>query len=95
MRLSRTTDIRQSLVRKSIRKLKNDFLRIFLFVGNFFASSFIMGGDRHDQTIPESYLFGENSDLNWLAPKPTAVIIRKFIKIIYWMLVLLDLVLPP
>jgi hypothetical protein len=31
-----------------------------------------MGGERFDQTIPESYLFGENSDLNWLAPRPTS-----------------------
>jgi hypothetical protein len=54
--------------------------KIFLSLGNFFSSSFIMGGDRHDQSIPESYLFGENSDLNWLAPKPTAVINQKIVK---------------
>ncbi|KAG5672913.1 hypothetical protein PVAND_003001 [Polypedilum vanderplanki] len=40
--------------------------------GNFFSSSFIMGGERFDQASPESYLFGENSDLNWLSSKPTA-----------------------
>lgn len=49
-------------------------------LGNYFSSTFIMGGDRHEMTIPESYLFGENSDLNFLAPKPTAVI-RHSIKI--------------
>lgn len=32
-----------------------------------------MGGERFDQSNPESYLFGENSDLNWFATKPTAV----------------------
>lgn len=46
----------------------------FLFnTGNFFGNSFIMGGERFDQTVPESYLFGENSDLNWLGSKPIAV----------------------
>lgn len=40
--------------------------------GNYFGSSFIMGGERFDQSVPESYLFGENSDLNWLSQKPTA-----------------------
>ncbi|CRL07618.1 CLUMA_CG020583, isoform A [Clunio marinus] len=40
--------------------------------GNFFASSFIMGGERFDQAVPESYLFGENTDLNWLGSKPIA-----------------------
>lgn len=32
-----------------------------------------MGGERFDQAIPESYLFGENPDLNWLGSKPIAV----------------------
>lgn len=32
-----------------------------------------MGGERFDQAIPESYLFGENADLNWLGTKPIAV----------------------
>lgn len=41
--------------------------------GNFFSTSFIMGGERFDQAIPESYLFGENADLNWLGSKPIAV----------------------
>ena len=35
-----------------------------------------MGGERFDQSNPESYLFGENSDLNWFATKPTAVRLR-------------------
>jgi hypothetical protein len=32
-----------------------------------------MGGERFDQPIPESYLFGENADLNFLGCKPIAV----------------------
>ncbi|CAG9808266.1 unnamed protein product [Chironomus riparius] len=40
--------------------------------GNYFSSSFIMGGERFDQSQPEAYLFGENSDLNFLQQKPTA-----------------------
>jgi hypothetical protein len=32
-----------------------------------------MGGERFDQAIPESYLFGENADLNWLGNRPIAV----------------------
>ncbi|CAO1427125.1 unnamed protein product [Diamesa hyperborea] len=41
-------------------------------IGNFFSGHYIMGGERFDQTIPESYLFGENADLNFLGSKPTA-----------------------
>lgn len=54
-----------------------EFLTFFLipknFLGNFFSTSFIMGGERFDQAAPESYLFGENADLNWLGSKPIAV----------------------
>ncbi|XP_064462852.1 E3 ubiquitin-protein ligase MGRN1-like isoform X2 [Ornithodoros turicata] len=39
--------------------------------GNFFASHFIMGGERFDTNQPEAYLFGENTDLNFLGGKPT------------------------
>ncbi|XP_059509552.1 E3 ubiquitin ligase RNF157 isoform X2 [Stegostoma tigrinum] len=38
--------------------------------GNYFASHFIMGGERFDSTHPEGYLFGENSDLNFLGLRP-------------------------
>jgi hypothetical protein len=37
-----------------------------------------MGGERFDQTIPEAYLFGENTDLNWLGTKPIAVSFNSF-----------------
>lgn len=32
-----------------------------------------MGGERFDTPQPESYLFGENADLNFLGIKPTLV----------------------
>lgn len=32
-----------------------------------------MGGERFDTPQPESYLFGENVDLNFLGNRPTAV----------------------
>ncbi|XP_068156681.1 E3 ubiquitin-protein ligase MGRN1 [Drosophila tropicalis] len=41
-------------------------------MGNFFGSHFIMGGERFDTPQPESYLFGENADLNFLGNRPTA-----------------------
>ncbi|XP_063225764.1 E3 ubiquitin-protein ligase MGRN1 isoform X2 [Bacillus rossius redtenbacheri] len=39
--------------------------------GNYFGSHFIMGGERFDTPQPESYLFGENVDLNFLGSRPT------------------------
>nr|XP_016935179.1 E3 ubiquitin-protein ligase MGRN1 [Drosophila suzukii] len=41
-------------------------------MGNFFGTHFIMGGERFDTPQPESYLFGENADLNFLGNRPTA-----------------------
>jgi len=38
--------------------------------GNYFGSHFIMGGERFDTPQPESYLFGENTDLNFLGSRP-------------------------
>ena len=32
-----------------------------------------MGGEKFDSTHPEGYLFGENSDLNFLGSRPVAV----------------------
>ncbi|XP_054831197.1 E3 ubiquitin ligase RNF157 [Eublepharis macularius] len=40
--------------------------------GSYFASHFIMGGEKFDSTHPEGYLFGENSDLNFLGNRPVA-----------------------
>ncbi|XP_022780221.1 RING finger protein 157-like [Stylophora pistillata] len=39
---------------------------------NFFADYFLMGGSKFDTPQPEAYLFGENSDLNLLNPKPVS-----------------------
>lgn len=39
--------------------------------GNYFATHFIMGGERFETTQPEAYLFGENMDLNFLGGRPT------------------------
>lgn len=62
---------------KTGRKIEFSFVFLFSqsrkFSGNFFSSTFIMGGERFDQTVPESYLFGENTDLNWLGSKPISV----------------------
>jgi len=38
--------------------------------GAYFGSHFIMGGEKFDSPQPESFLFGENSDLNFLGNKP-------------------------
>ncbi|KAF6019226.1 hypothetical protein EB796_022467 [Bugula neritina] len=38
--------------------------------GNYFGSHFIMGGERFDSQPPEAFLFGENSDLNFLGSRP-------------------------
>uniref|UniRef100_A0AAZ3SPT4 Uncharacterized protein n=1 Tax=Oncorhynchus tshawytscha TaxID=74940 RepID=A0AAZ3SPT4_ONCTS len=41
--------------------------------GSYFANHFIMGGEKFDSTHPEGYLFGENTDLNFLGIRPVAV----------------------
>jgi len=38
--------------------------------GNYFGSHFIMGGEKFDSPQPESFLFGDNTDLNFLGSKP-------------------------
>ena len=38
----------------------------------YFASHFIMGGEKFDSPTPESFLFGENCDLNYLGSKPVS-----------------------
>ncbi|XP_076120883.1 E3 ubiquitin ligase RNF157 [Alosa pseudoharengus] len=40
--------------------------------GSYFASHFIMGGEKFESTHPEGYLFGENTDLNFLGTRPVA-----------------------
>merc|ERR1719192_1748826 len=38
--------------------------------GPYFANHFIMGGEKFDSPQPESFLFGDNTDLNFLGSKP-------------------------
>ncbi|KAM7146119.1 E3 ubiquitin ligase RNF157 isoform 2-T2 [Macrochelys suwanniensis] len=45
-------------------------IRAKVLKGSYFASHFIMGGEKFDSTHPEGYLFGENSDLNFLGNRP-------------------------
>ncbi|NXE76001.1 RN157 ligase, partial [Cochlearius cochlearius] len=49
--------------------LRSGGLCVF-FPGSYFANHFIMGGEKFDSTHPEGYLFGENSDLNFLGNRP-------------------------
>lgn len=46
---------------------------VFLYPGSYFASHFIMGGEKFESSHPEGYLFGENSDLNFLGSRPVTV----------------------
>uniref|UniRef100_A0A4W3I476 E3 ubiquitin-protein ligase n=1 Tax=Callorhinchus milii TaxID=7868 RepID=A0A4W3I476_CALMI len=43
---------------------------LFDVPGNYFASHFFMGGEKFDTPHPEGYLFGENTDLNFLGNRP-------------------------
>ena len=44
-----------------------------MFLGQYFGTHFIMGGERFDSPQPGEYLFGENEDLNFLGNKPIPV----------------------
>lgn len=46
---------------------------VVFWTGNYFGSYFYMGGERFEMSQPEAYLFGENSDLNFLGSKPMPV----------------------
>ena len=48
-------------------------LVLWLFPGCYFGSYFIMGGERFDTNQQDTYLFGENEDLNFLGSKPVPV----------------------
>ena len=41
--------------------------------GCYFGSHFNMGGQRFETPQPEAYLFGENSELNYLGTRPSPV----------------------
>lgn len=60
-------------MRSSKYRTEIDGSSCYSFVGNYFGSHFIMGGEKFDTPQPESYLFGENADLNFLGSRPTAV----------------------
>lgn len=53
--------------------MRSQKIILFCLAGNYFGTHFIMGGERFDTPQPESYLFGENADLNFLGTKPTLV----------------------
>lgn len=47
--------------------------RILLHSGSYFGSHFMMGGERFEMGQSEAYLFGDNTDLNFLGAKPVQV----------------------
>ena len=70
----------QHFTSKSVKKLpswnKPELYRNTMYCllsGNYFGSYFYMGGERFEMSQPEAYLFGENSDLNFLGNKPMQV----------------------
>ena len=48
-------------------------MQTLLIAGNYFGTHFIMGGEKFETPQPEAYLFGENSDLNFLSNRPAQV----------------------
>uniref|UniRef100_A0A8I3P649 E3 ubiquitin-protein ligase n=1 Tax=Canis lupus familiaris TaxID=9615 RepID=A0A8I3P649_CANLF len=48
----------------------NNRYSVTIFLRNYFASHFFMGGEKFDTPHPEGYLFGENMDLNFLGNRP-------------------------
>ena len=48
-------------------------LNNFSVSGCYFGTHFIMGGEKFETSHPEMFLFGENSDLNFLGNKPGPV----------------------
>ena len=55
-------------------ELNGDIVPICL--GCYFGSYFIMGGERFDTNQQDTYLFGENEDLNFLGNKPVPVSVK-------------------
>lgn len=47
--------------------------QLIYIAGPFFGSHFLMGGERYEVGKPEAFLFGENSDLDFLEGKPAQV----------------------
>ena len=68
----------QHFTSKSVEKVTvlektRNIQKFCLLSGNYFGSYFYMGGERFEMSQPEAYLFGENSDLNFLGNKPMQV----------------------
>ena len=59
---------------KNTSMIHTNFFYLFRYPpksgGPYFANHFIMGGEKFDSPQPESFLFGENSDLNFLGTQP-------------------------
>ena len=73
-----TSHVQQSL--KLIGESDISYSKLyFCFEGNYFGTHFIMGGERFDMSQPEAYLFGDNSDLNFLGSKPIPVSARLYL----------------
>lgn len=51
-------------------------------IGSFFGTHFLMGGERYDTPKPDTFLFGDNSDLELLGSKPVQVINDAFVCLI-------------
>lgn len=56
-----------------MKKMSQFIISHIIFTGNYFSTTFIMGGEKFNTPSPENYLFGENTDLNFLTAKPTSV----------------------
>ena len=48
----------------------------FCLVGSYFANHFVMAGEHFDNINSETFLFGENNDLNYLSSKPVPVSLK-------------------
>ena len=43
---------------------------IYLHTGSYFGPYFYLGGKKFEVAQPEAFLFGDNTDLNYLGPQP-------------------------
>ena len=60
-------------VRKSESFKRSNFILFTSHSGAYFANHFVMAGERFDNINSETFLFGENNDLNYLSSKPVPV----------------------
>ena len=57
-----------------------DIVFLLNIAGSYFASHFMMGGEKFNTVNPECFLFGENNDLNYLCNKPVPVSWRIYLQ---------------